>query len=63
LNRYANKDINYLSIVLDEDSIVEFPILNDDDVELYVICGLHTYYKYSVVAEQKYHTVPINHLK
>lgn len=64
MNRYpvANKDINYVSVVLNEDSIVEFPILNYEDVELYVICGLQIYYKYSVVA-QKYYTVPINHLK
>jgi len=64
LNRYpvANKDIKYVSIVLNEDSIVEFPVLNDEDVELYVICGLQIYYKYCVVT-QKYYTVPINHLK
>lgn len=64
MNRYpvADKDIKYVSIILNEDSIVDFPILNDKDVELYVICGLQIYNKYSVVA-QKYYTVPINHLK
>jgi len=64
LNRYpdANKHIEYVSLILSKDSIVEFPILKNEEVEFYVVCGLHIYFKYSVAA-QRYNTVPINHLK
>lgn len=64
MNRYpiVNEDIEYVSVILTEDSIVEFPILKDEDVELYVLCGLQLYFKFSAVAQQ-YNTVPINHLE
>lgn len=64
MNRYPDCDeaVNYVTLHINDDYMVQFPILTDETIELYVISALHIYFKNSN-ATPRNDTVPINHLK
>ena len=46
-------------MLIDDDSVIEFSIFQEDKIELYVVCALYTYNAHSTVS-QHHNTVLVN---